>query len=203
VPRKRASMPCGSPRSSARTDVLRFPDSVRWRAPALLTTVRRTSAPMLEVWSGVFTVQFSARQTGQTHTLDRLSRFGGLGLLEESFRSAIRPEADTGREREIAHLLRRLVGQASHNPKKCYACFRYRGSWDQARRGVAKVESHAGVRCHSRPETGLDLRKPCSCVVDRLHGGGAEALGRGSGPRPTAGHARSVTSNEGTMKSLT
>jgi hypothetical protein len=36
------------------------------------------------------------------------------------------------------------VGRPSHKPKKFYASFRYRaGSWDQARRVVAKVEWHA------------------------------------------------------------
>src|SRR5262249_17126311 len=37
------------------------------------------------------------------------------------------------------------VGRPSHQPKRFYASFRYRaGSWDQARRVVAKVEWQAG-----------------------------------------------------------
>jgi hypothetical protein len=37
-------------------------------------------------------------------------------------------------------------GRPSHKPEKFYASFRYRaGSWDQARRVVAKVEWHAGA----------------------------------------------------------
>ena len=69
-----------------------------------------------------------------------------LCLLEkEGFRYAIRLKANPVLEREIAHLLKRPVGRPSHKPKKFYASFRYRaGSWDQARRVVAKVEWHAG-----------------------------------------------------------
>jgi hypothetical protein len=69
-----------------------------------------------------------------------------LHLLEqEGFRYASRIKANAVLERKIAHLLRRPVGRPSHKPKKFYACFRYRaGSWDQARRVVAKVEWHAG-----------------------------------------------------------
>jgi hypothetical protein len=48
-------------------------------------------------------------------------------------------------QRKIAHLLKRPVGRPSRQAKKFYASFRYRaGSWDQARRVVAKVEWHAG-----------------------------------------------------------
>jgi hypothetical protein len=69
-----------------------------------------------------------------------------LRLLEkEGFRYAIRIKANPVLERKIAHLLTRPVGRPSHKPKKFYASFRYRaGSWDQARRVVAKVEWHAG-----------------------------------------------------------
>jgi Transposase DDE domain group 1 len=69
-----------------------------------------------------------------------------LRLLErEGFRYAIRLKANTVLERKIAHLLTRPVGRPSHKPKICFASFRYRaGSWDQARRVVAKVEWHAG-----------------------------------------------------------
>ena len=58
---------------------------------------------------------------------------------------AIRLKANPVLERKIAHLLKRPVGRPSHRPKKFYASLRYRaGSWDQARRVVAKVECHAG-----------------------------------------------------------
>jgi len=69
-----------------------------------------------------------------------------LRLLEkEGFRYAIRLKANPVLQRKIAHLLKRPVGRPSHKPKKFYASFRYRaGSWDQARRVVAKVEWHAG-----------------------------------------------------------
>jgi hypothetical protein len=69
-----------------------------------------------------------------------------LRLLEnEGFRYAIRLKANPVLERKIARLLKRPVGRPSHKPKKFYASFRYRaGSWDQARRVVAKVEWHAG-----------------------------------------------------------
>jgi Transposase DDE domain group 1 len=69
-----------------------------------------------------------------------------LRLLEkEGFRYAIRLKANPVLERKIAPLLKRPVGRPSRKPKKFYASFRYRaGSWDQARRVVAKVEWHAG-----------------------------------------------------------
>ena len=69
-----------------------------------------------------------------------------LRLLEkEGFRYAIRLETNPVLERKIAHLLKRPVGRPSHEPKKFYASFRYQaGSWDRARRVVAKVEWHAG-----------------------------------------------------------
>jgi hypothetical protein len=69
-----------------------------------------------------------------------------LRLLEkEGFRYAIRIKANAVLERKIAHLLRRPVGRPSHKPKVFYHSFRYRaGSWECARRVVAKVEWHAG-----------------------------------------------------------
>jgi hypothetical protein len=69
-----------------------------------------------------------------------------LRLLEkEGFRYAIRLKANPVLGRKIAHLLKRPVGQQSHKPKVFYHSFRYRaGSWDCARRVVAKVEWHAG-----------------------------------------------------------
>jgi hypothetical protein len=69
-----------------------------------------------------------------------------LRLLErEGFRYAIRIKANAVLERKIAPWLTRPVGRPSHKPKVFYHSFRYRaGSWDQARRVVAKVEWHAG-----------------------------------------------------------
>src|SRR6516165_5762407 len=69
-----------------------------------------------------------------------------LRLLEnEGFRYAIRLKANPVLERKVAPLLKRPVGRPSRKPKRFYASFRYRaGSWDQARRVVAKVEWHAG-----------------------------------------------------------
>src|SRR6516165_982305 len=69
-----------------------------------------------------------------------------LRLLEwEGFRYAIRLKTNPVLQPKIAHLLKRPVGRPSRKPKKFYASFRYRaGSWDQARRVVAKVEWHAG-----------------------------------------------------------
>jgi Transposase DDE domain group 1 len=69
-----------------------------------------------------------------------------LRLLEqEGFHYAVRLKANAVLERKIAHLLRRPVGRPSHQPKKFYTSFRYRaGSWECARRVVAKVEWHAG-----------------------------------------------------------
>jgi hypothetical protein len=62
-------------------------------------------------------------------------------LEKEGVRYAIRLKANPVLERDIAHLLKRPVGRPSPQPKKLYASFRYRaGSWDQARRVVAKVE---------------------------------------------------------------
>ena len=66
-------------------------------------------------------------------------------LEKEGFRYAIRLKANPVLERKIAPLLKRPVGRPSRKPKKFYASFRYRaGSWECARRVVAKVEWHAG-----------------------------------------------------------
>jgi hypothetical protein len=69
-----------------------------------------------------------------------------LRLLEqEHFRYAIRIKANAVLERKVAHLLRRPVGRPSRKPKVFYHSFCYRaGSWECARRVVAKVEWHAG-----------------------------------------------------------
>jgi hypothetical protein len=66
-------------------------------------------------------------------------------LEKEGFRCATRIKANAVLERKIAHLLRRPVGRPSHKPKVFYHSFRYRaGSWECARRVVARVEWHAG-----------------------------------------------------------
>jgi hypothetical protein len=66
-------------------------------------------------------------------------------LEHEGFRYAIRIKANAVLERKIAQLLKRPVGRPSHKPKVFFHSFRYRaGSWDCARRVVAKVEWHAG-----------------------------------------------------------
>jgi len=69
-----------------------------------------------------------------------------LRLLErEGFRYAIRIKSNAVLERKIAPLLKRPVGRPSRKPKIFYHNFRYRaGSWECARRVVAKVEWHAG-----------------------------------------------------------
>src|ERR1700693_3487102 len=69
-----------------------------------------------------------------------------LRLLErEGFRYAIRIKSNAVLERKIAPLLKRPVGRPSRKPKVFYHSFRYRaGSWECARRVVAKVEWHAG-----------------------------------------------------------
>ena len=68
------------------------------------------------------------------------------GFLEsEQFSYVIRLKANAVLEREIEHLLVRPVGRPSYRPKVFYHSFRYQaGSWDCARRVVAKVEWHRG-----------------------------------------------------------
>jgi hypothetical protein len=77
------------------------------------------------------------------------SAFAGpklLRLLEkESYQYTIRLKANAVLERKIAHLLKRPVGRPSHKPRVFFASFRYQaGSWECARRVVAKVAWHAG-----------------------------------------------------------
>ena len=69
-----------------------------------------------------------------------------LRLLErESLRYAIRIKANAVLERKIAPLLKRPVGRPSRKPKVFFHSFQYQaGSWESARRVVAKVEWHAG-----------------------------------------------------------
>jgi hypothetical protein len=90
-----------------------------------------------------------------------------LRLLEEvGFRYAIRLKANPVLERKIARLLKQPVGRPSHKPKKFYASFRYRaGSWDQARRVVAKVEWHAGELFPRLGFIVTNLKRPTKRVV--------------------------------------
>ena len=93
-------------------------------------------------------------------------------------------------ERKIAHLLKRPVGRPSYKTKKFYASFRYRaGSWDQARRVVAKVDWHAGELFRRVGFIVTNLKWPMKRVVRFYTGPQAgpvlEARGRGqSGPWP-------------------
>src|SRR3954453_4016858 len=67
-------------------------------------------------------------------------------LLEaENYWYAIRLKANAVLERQIAHLLKRLVGRPSKKPKVFYHSFRYQAKpWDRSRRVVAKILRHAG-----------------------------------------------------------
>ena len=66
-------------------------------------------------------------------------------LEAKQFAYAIRLPANAVLEREIEPLLTRPVGRPSRRPKVFYHSFKYQaGTWDRARRVVAKVEWHAG-----------------------------------------------------------
>ena len=66
-------------------------------------------------------------------------------LEQEGFCYAIRLPANQVLQREIDHLLTRPVGRPPRHPIICYHDFRYQaGSWERARRVVAKVEWHQG-----------------------------------------------------------
>ncbi len=71
---------------------------------------------------------------------------GVYAFLEaEEFAYAIRLPANAALEREIEPLLTRPVGRPPRRPKVFYHSFKYQaGTWDRARRVVAKVEWHAG-----------------------------------------------------------
>jgi len=74
------------------------------------------------------------------------ARPGVYAFLEaEEFAYAIRLPANAVLEREIEPLLTRPVGRPPRKPKVFYHSFEYQaGTWDRARRVVAKVEWHAG-----------------------------------------------------------
>jgi len=66
-------------------------------------------------------------------------------LEAEEFLYAIRLPANQVLQRAITHLLTRPVGRPPRKPRVFYHSFEYQaGSWDRARRVVAKVEWHAG-----------------------------------------------------------
>jgi len=66
-------------------------------------------------------------------------------LEQEGFCYAIRLPANQVLQREIDHLLTRPVGRPPKRPLISYHDFRYQaGSWERARRVVAKVEWHQG-----------------------------------------------------------
>jgi Transposase DDE domain group 1 len=123
-----------------------------------------------------------------------------LRLLEkEGFRYAIRLKSNPVLQRKIAYLLQRPVGRPSRQPKKFHPSFRYRaGSWDQARRVVAKVEWHAGELF---PRVGFlvtNLKWRCKRVVQFYNARGTaeqwikEGKMRSSGPSCRAGVSRTM-----------
>ena len=66
-------------------------------------------------------------------------------LEAKQFAYAIRLPANAALERKIEPLLTRPVGRPPRRPKVFYHSFEYQaGTWDRARRVVAKVEWHAG-----------------------------------------------------------
>ena len=63
----------------------------------------------------------------------------------EGYGYAIRLPGNKVLHKAVNHLLRRPVGRPSHKPKAFYHSFRYQaGSWQKARRVVAKVEWRLG-----------------------------------------------------------
>jgi Transposase DDE domain group 1 len=66
-------------------------------------------------------------------------------LEAEGYKYAIRLPANAVLQDTIAWLLKRPVGRPPHEVRRYYASFSYQaGSWNKARRGVAKVEWHPG-----------------------------------------------------------
>ncbi len=64
-------------------------------------------------------------------------------LEAEGFLYAIRLPKNQVLQESIAHLLRRPVGRPPNHVRRYYASFSYQaGTWDKARRVVAKVEWH-------------------------------------------------------------
>src|SRR3954462_34459 len=66
-------------------------------------------------------------------------------LEAEGFQYTIRLPANAVLQASVAWLLRRPVGRPPHEVRRYHASFSYRaGSWNKARRVVAKVEWHPG-----------------------------------------------------------
>jgi hypothetical protein len=84
----------------------------------------------------------------------------------EDFKYAIRLPANKVLQESVAHLLKRPVGRPPNDVRRYYASFTYQaGTWDKARRVVAKVEWHPG---ELYPRVGFivtNLSRPAERVV--------------------------------------
>ncbi len=87
-------------------------------------------------------------------------------LEAECFKYAIRLPANKVLQESVAHLLKRPVGRPPNDVRRYYASFTYKaGTWDKARRVVAKVEWHPG---ELYPRVGFivtNLSRPAERVV--------------------------------------
>ena len=94
-------------------------------------------------------------------------------LEPEGYHYAIRLPANQVLQREIEPFLTRPVGRPPNRPIVWYHDFRYQaGSWDQPRRGVAKIEWHKGELF---PRVGFivtNLRRSAQQVVKFYNGRG-------------------------------
>jgi len=84
----------------------------------------------------------------------------------EDFKYAIRLPANKVLQESVAHLLKRPVGRPPNDVRRYYASFTYQaGTWNKARRVVAKVEWHPG---ELYPRVGFivtNLSRPAERVV--------------------------------------
>src|SRR3954447_14452230 len=87
-------------------------------------------------------------------------------LEAEGYQYTIRLPANAVLQASIGWLLKRPVGRPPHEVRRYHASFRYRaGSWNKARRVVAKVEWHPG---ELYPRVGFivtNMRRPAERVV--------------------------------------
>ncbi len=87
-------------------------------------------------------------------------------LEAEDFEYAVRLPANKVLQESIAHLLKRPVGRPPNDVRRHHASFSYQaGTWDKARRVVAKVEWHPG---ELYPRVGFivtNLSRPAERVV--------------------------------------
>src|SRR3954463_16051966 len=87
-------------------------------------------------------------------------------LEAEGYKYTIRLPANAVLQASIGWLLKRPVGRPPHEGRRYHASFRYRaGSWNKARRVVAKVEWHPG---ELYPRVGFivtNMRRPAERVV--------------------------------------